>query len=190
MEFAANVFNSTQPDFVNPVTRLWRRRIQTALPVLAMLFSWLNLLVASQVDKKELAGRTLLPVPGYKEKVEFGVLVSFAYQVDGSGTWAYREQNILSRPCHMCCLCFTFCSLDEEVIVATTRIETMLGDSAVAVHPTDSRYQHLKGKMVLHPFCDRKMPIVFDDFVDMSFGTGRHCYRSRQFAVWSATCRE
>ncbi|XP_061675677.1 valine--tRNA ligase [Syngnathoides biaculeatus] len=98
-----------------------------------------------EVDKKELTGRTLLPVPGYKDKVEFGVLVSFAYKVDGS---------------------------DEEVIVATTRIETMLGDTAVAVHPDDSRYQHLKGKMVLHPFCDRKMPVVFDDFVDMSFGTG------------------
>uniref|UniRef100_A0A3B5AMM4 Valine--tRNA ligase n=1 Tax=Stegastes partitus TaxID=144197 RepID=A0A3B5AMM4_9TELE len=98
-----------------------------------------------EVDKKELTGRTLLPVPGYKEKVEFGVLVSFAYKVVGS---------------------------DEEVIVATTRIETMLGDTAVAVHPADPRYQHLKGKMVLHPFCDRQMPIVFDDFVDMSFGTG------------------
>uniref|UniRef100_A0A673LR73 Valine--tRNA ligase n=1 Tax=Sinocyclocheilus rhinocerous TaxID=307959 RepID=A0A673LR73_9TELE len=61
---------------------------------------------------------------------------------------------------------------DEEVVVATTRIETMLGDTAVAVHPNDSRYQHLKGKMVVHPFCDRKMPIVFDDFVDMNFGTG------------------
>uniref|UniRef100_A0A4W6C5E4 Valine--tRNA ligase n=1 Tax=Lates calcarifer TaxID=8187 RepID=A0A4W6C5E4_LATCA len=98
-----------------------------------------------EVDKRELTGRTLLPVPGYKEKVEFGVLVSFAYKIEGS---------------------------DEEVVVATTRIETMLGDTAVAVHPADSRYQHLKGKMVLHPFCDRKMPIVFDDFVDMSFGTG------------------
>uniref|UniRef100_A0A3P9PD96 Valine--tRNA ligase n=1 Tax=Poecilia reticulata TaxID=8081 RepID=A0A3P9PD96_POERE len=98
-----------------------------------------------EVDKKELSGRTLLPVPGYKEKVEFGVLVSFAYKVDGS---------------------------DEEVIVATTRIETMLGDTAVAVHPADPRYQHLKGKFVLHPFCERKMPIVFDDFVDMNFGTG------------------
>lgn len=61
---------------------------------------------------------------------------------------------------------------DEEVIVATTRIETMLGDTAVAVHPADPRYQHLKGKSVSHPFCERKMPIVFDDFVDMSFGTG------------------
>uniref|UniRef100_A0A671P2A0 valine--tRNA ligase n=1 Tax=Sinocyclocheilus anshuiensis TaxID=1608454 RepID=A0A671P2A0_9TELE len=98
-----------------------------------------------EVDKKELTGRALLPVPGYNEKVEFGVLVSFSYKVEGS---------------------------DEEVVVATTRIETMLGDTAVAVHPNDSRYQHLKGKMVVHPFCDRKMPIVFDDFVDMSFGTG------------------
>ncbi|XP_041708701.2 valine--tRNA ligase [Coregonus clupeaformis] len=98
-----------------------------------------------EVDKKELTGRTLLPVPGYKDKVEFGVLVSFSYKIEGS---------------------------DEEVIVATTRIETMLGDSAVAVHPADPRYQHLKGKMVLHPFCDRKMPIVFDEFVDVNFGTG------------------
>uniref|UniRef100_A0A8K9Y0Q1 valine--tRNA ligase n=1 Tax=Oncorhynchus mykiss TaxID=8022 RepID=A0A8K9Y0Q1_ONCMY len=98
-----------------------------------------------EVDKKELTGRTLLPVPGYKDKVEFGVLVSFSYNIEGS---------------------------DEEVIVATTRIETMLGDSAVAVHPADPRYQHLKGKMVLHPFCDRKMPIVFDEFVDVNFGTG------------------
>lgn len=44
-------------------------------------------MVGLQVDKKELSGRTLLPVPGYKDKVEFGVLVSFAYKVDGSGTW-------------------------------------------------------------------------------------------------------
>uniref|UniRef100_A0A8C5BQ60 valine--tRNA ligase n=1 Tax=Gadus morhua TaxID=8049 RepID=A0A8C5BQ60_GADMO len=98
-----------------------------------------------EVDKKELTGRTLLPVPGYKDKVEFGVMACFAYKVDGS---------------------------DEEVVVATTRLETMLGDSAVAVHPQDPRYQHLRGKSVLHPFCDRKMPVVFDDFVDMNFGTG------------------
>ncbi|XP_043542801.1 valine--tRNA ligase isoform X2 [Chiloscyllium plagiosum] len=98
-----------------------------------------------EVDKKELPGRTLLPVPSYKDKVEFGVLVSFAYRIDGS---------------------------DEEVVVATTRVETMLGDTAVAVHPQDSRYQNLKGKFVIHPFCDRKMAIVFDEFVDMSFGTG------------------
>uniref|UniRef100_A0A8C8VKB1 Valine--tRNA ligase n=1 Tax=Pelusios castaneus TaxID=367368 RepID=A0A8C8VKB1_9SAUR len=98
-----------------------------------------------EVDKKELPGRTLLPVPGYKDKVEFGVLVSFAYKVQDS---------------------------DEEVSVATTRVETMLGDTAVAVHPRDPRYQHLHGKYVLHPFTGRHLPIVCDDFVDMDFGTG------------------
>ncbi|KAM9488338.1 valine--tRNA ligase [Clarias gariepinus] len=98
-----------------------------------------------EVDKKELTGRTMLSVPGYKEKVEFGVLVSFSYKIEGS---------------------------DEEVVVATTRIETMLGDTGVAVHPKDSRYTHLKGKVAIHPFCNRKLPIVFDDFVDMEFGTG------------------
>ena len=66
-----------------------------------------------EVDSKELEGRTLLPVPGYPEKIEFGVLVSFSYKLeDGSG----------------------------EIIVATTRIETMLGDVAIAVHPEDKRY--------------------------------------------------
>ena len=57
-------------------------------------------------------------------------------------------------------------------MVATTRIETMLGDTAVAVHPDDDRYKHLHGKAVRHPLVDRVIPIVADSFVDMSFGTG------------------
>ncbi|KHN87717.1 Valine--tRNA ligase [Toxocara canis] len=73
-----------------------------------------------EVDKIELTGRTLLSVPGYSKKVEFGVLVSFAYPVEGS---------------------------DEEIVVATTRVETMLGDTAIAVHPDDDRYYHLIGKV-------------------------------------------
>lgn len=56
--------------------------------------------------------------------------------------------------------------------MATTRVETMLGDTAVAVHPEDPRYKHLHGKLVMHPFCDRKLPIVADDFVERDFGTG------------------
>ncbi|XP_022249523.1 valine--tRNA ligase-like [Limulus polyphemus] len=98
-----------------------------------------------EVDKFELPGRTLLSVPGYQEKVEFGVLVSFAYLVEDS---------------------------EAEIIVATTRIETMLGDTAVAVHPKDNRYNHVHGKFVVHPFCNRRLPIVCDEFVDMEFGTG------------------
>lgn len=69
-----------------------------------------------EVDQKQLTGRTLLNVPGYdpKEKFEFGVITSFAYPIDGS---------------------------DEKIIVATTRPETMLGDTAIAVHPDDARYK-------------------------------------------------
>ncbi|CAJ0572580.1 unnamed protein product, partial [Mesorhabditis spiculigera] len=98
-----------------------------------------------EVDKKELPGRTLLPVPGYDEKVEFGIIVSFAYKVKGS---------------------------DAELVVATTRPETMLGDTAIAVHPEDERYRGLVGKTAIHPFVNRELPIVADDFVDREFGTG------------------
>lgn len=62
--------------------------------------------------------------------------------------------------------------LEEKIIVATTRIETMLGDTAVAVHPDDIRYKHLHGKFVIHPFSNRKLPIVTDEFVDRDSGTG------------------
>ncbi|KAK9500425.1 hypothetical protein O3M35_001693 [Rhynocoris fuscipes] len=98
-----------------------------------------------EVDKVELSGRTLMSVPGYSDKVEFGVLVSFAYKVLNS---------------------------DQEIVVATTRIETMLGDTAVAVHPNDERYKHLHGCKLVHPFCNRTIPLVTDEFVDMTFGTG------------------
>jgi len=60
-----------------------------------------------------------------------------------------------------------------EIVVSTTRPETMLGDTAVAVHPEDERYRHLVGRHVLHPFLDRKLPIIGDAvLVDMAFGTG------------------
>lgn len=61
---------------------------------------------------------------------------------------------------------------DEFVIVATTRPETMLGDTGVAVNPNDQRYKHLIGKKVLLPIAEREIPIFVDDYVDMEFGTG------------------
>ncbi|WP_436839454.1 valine--tRNA ligase [Microbispora hainanensis] len=61
---------------------------------------------------------------------------------------------------------------DEEIVVATTRAETMLGDTAVAVHPADERYAHLVGKHVEVPLTGRRIPIVADEHVDPSFGTG------------------
>ena len=60
----------------------------------------------------------------------------------------------------------------DYIVVATTRPETMLGDTAVAVHPEDERYQHLIGKFVDMPLVDRRIPIIADDYVDLEFGTG------------------
>ena len=59
-----------------------------------------------------------------------------------------------------------------SLTVATTRPETMLGDVAVMVHPEDERYQHLIGKRVLLPLCNREIPIISDNYVDKEFGTG------------------
>ena len=61
---------------------------------------------------------------------------------------------------------------DGYLVVATTRPETMLGDSAVAVHPDDDRYRHLVGQEIILPLVDRRIPIIADDYVDPEFGTG------------------
>ena len=86
-------------------------------------------------------------MPGHGDRTyEFGVLIEFAYKVEGS---------------------------EDEIVVATTRLETMLGDTAVAVHPEDPRYTHLHGKFLVHPFVSRRIPVICDAvLVDMAFGTG------------------
>lgn len=61
---------------------------------------------------------------------------------------------------------------DEWVTIATTRPETILGDTALCVHPEDERYQHLKGKNVIVPLVKRSVPVIFDEYVDPEFGTG------------------
>ncbi len=70
---------------------------------------------------------------------------------------------------------FRYGSLDDSqphIVVATTRIETMLGDTAIAVHPDDDRYRHLVGTTLPHPFLDREIIVVADTHVDPEFGTG------------------
>ena len=84
-------------------------------------------------------------MPGYDKKIEFGCLWNFKYPIEGS---------------------------NETIEVATTRPETMLGDTGVAVHPEDERYKHLVGKNVRHPFVDRLLPIIADESVEKDFGTG------------------
>ena len=61
---------------------------------------------------------------------------------------------------------------NEFVSVATTRPETIFGDTALCFHPNDERYQHLKGKIAIVPICNREVPIVFDEYIDIEFGTG------------------
>ncbi len=61
---------------------------------------------------------------------------------------------------------------DEYITIATTRPETILGDTAICVHPEDDRYKHLKGKKALVPLINRPIPFIFDEYVDREFGTG------------------
>jgi valyl-tRNA synthetase len=98
-----------------------------------------------EVENKELTGRTLLDVPGYARKVEFGVLTYFKYPLEGS---------------------------EATIEVATTRPETMIGDTGIAVNPNDERYKHLVGRKARHPFLSRLLPIFADEYVDAEFGTG------------------
>jgi len=103
-----------------------------------------------EVDHEDIEGGHMRSVPGHTKqaKYEFGMFTEFAYKVEGGG--------------------------EEEIVVATTRLETMLGDTGVAVHPKDPRYAHLHGKFLVHPFHpSRRIPIVLDDvLVDMELGTG------------------
>ena len=117
------------------------------------LVNWcchLNTALSDQeVEHMELTGPKMLKVPGHdpNKEYEFGALTEFAYKVKGT---------------------------DKRIVVATTRLETMLGDVAVAVHPQDPRYTDLIGKELEHPFYpDRLVKVVADDvLVNMDFGTG------------------
>jgi len=79
----------------------------------------------------------------YEEKQ--GLLYYLSYQIEGS---------------------------DEKVTIATTRPETILGDTAICINPNDERFRHLKGKKAIVPLCNRVIPIIEDDYVDIEFGTG------------------
>ncbi|GAU94472.1 hypothetical protein RvY_06243 [Ramazzottius varieornatus] len=101
-----------------------------------------------EVERQEITeASTKLKIPGEAHPVEFGYLSLFAYPLaDGDGR--------------------------EEVVLATTRLETMLGDAAVAVHPEDPRYRKFHGRCVKHPFLRTALPIICDEFVDQKLGTG------------------
>jgi len=94
--------------------------------------------------------------------------------------WDPEGQTVLSNEevlhsdetTKLCHVKYQIKGTDEYVTIATTRPETIMGDSAVAVHPDDPRYQKYKGKSVIVPIVDRVVPLIYDDYVDMEFGTG------------------
>ena len=116
----------------------------------ASLVSWSFFLKSTlsdiEIDWLHINGPTKLSVPGFDKEVEFGVLHRFAYP-------------ILEDP-------------QKSIDVATTRLETMVGDVAVAVNPGDERYQHFVGKHVVHPLTGKVLPIVADSLIELDFGTG------------------
>lgn len=98
-----------------------------------------------EVDHIHVNEKTELKVPGYDKSVTFGQLYNIAYKI---------------------------CDSNEEIVVSSTRPETILGDVAIAVHPEDNRYFHLHNAMVQHPLNETKLPIVLDESVEIEFGTG------------------
>ena len=101
-----------------------------------------------ELEELEISKPMKLSIPKHKGLYEFGVLIDFAYKLKNNPS--------------------------KEIVVSTTRIETMLGDTAVAVHPQDYRYKDLIGEELIHPFFkDRKMKIIADPvLVNKDFGTG------------------
>ncbi|XP_075411443.1 valine--tRNA ligase, mitochondrial isoform X2 [Tenrec ecaudatus] len=99
-----------------------------------------------EVESLPLAGCTELRLPGCPAPVPFGLLISVAFPVDGEP--------------------------DAEVVVGTTRPETLPGDVAVAVHPDDSRYTHLHGRHLRHPLTGQLLPLITDSAVQPHLGTG------------------
>ena len=82
------------------------------------------------------------------------------------------EVEYVDKPGHLWHIRYPLADGSGEVIVATTRPETMLGDSGVCVNPSDDRYKDIVGKMVILPLVNKEIPIVADDYAEMDFGTG------------------
>ena len=87
-------------------------------------------------------------------------------------TLSDEEVIFVEKPGFLYHIAYQVVDSDEQVIIATTRPETLLGDTAVCIHPDDERYQHLKGKQVIVPIANRIIPIIEDEYVDIEFGTG------------------
>ncbi|XP_055351177.1 valine--tRNA ligase-like [Paramacrobiotus metropolitanus] len=110
--------------------------------------SYLNSTISDiEINHLDVPQPTSIAVPGERQRVDVGWLNCFAYPLADSAT-------------------------GEEIVVGTTRLETMLGDVAVAVHPADMRYLRYRGCEVIHPLTGERLPIIRDEAVDPTIGTG------------------
>jgi valyl-tRNA synthetase len=93
---------------------------------------------------------------------------------DPQGKTAVSDEEVIHREMNskLIYVKYTIEGTSDHLIVATTRPETIMGDTAVCVNPDDERYKHLKGKKVIVPIVNRLVPVIFDEYVDPEFGTG------------------
>lgn len=100
-----------------------------------------------EIENMEINGPTDISVPGYEKRIKFGQITDIAYKI---------------------------CDSEREIVVSTTRPESLLGDTAVAINPTDERYSGLREENIQlwHPFREERIPLIFDNGVDPSVGTG------------------
>src|SRR5690606_6406039 len=109
-----------------------------------------------------------------------GKLYKLKYQIEGTNAIIKEAKTTLSdeeviyeeRQGKLYHLKYQIEGTNDFLTVATTRPETILGDTAICVNPNDERYTHLRGKNAIVPIANRVIPIIFDDYVDMEFGTG------------------
>ena len=87
-------------------------------------------------------------------------------------TLSDEEVIHIEKQGHLYYLDYKIEGTEESVTIATTRPETILGDTAICIHPEDPRFAHLKGKKAIVPICNRVIPIIEDEYVDLEFGTG------------------
>ena len=87
-------------------------------------------------------------------------------------TLSDEEVNYVERKDNLYYIKYKIENDDNYITIATTRPETILGDSAICVNPNDNRFHHLRGKQIIVPLCNRLIPVVEDDYVDIEFGTG------------------
>lgn len=113
------------------------------------LVNWSFLLQSTlsdiEIEWRKFYKPTLVTVPGYDKQVEYGTIYTVAYPIEGS---------------------------NETIPFATTRIETLAGDVAIAVNPNDARYSKFVGQRVTHPLTGESLPIICDETISTTFGTG------------------